>query len=686
MRQQQSPSPTFPSHPPPPGSGAAPTAMSENDFQPRAPRKGSTKKCCCAFAECGRNVDRDAHSMASFKDNHLRNVVKQLVNGDTVLERLILTNPSAYRVHTCHFSEKDKQKKFGKLCVAPGAQPLPRSKLINLDHQQTANATTATTTTHVADTPQPSRPMLQRSPSPIGGARVPLADMTSCFLSFSSPPPRAPVHAKRRRIGMTNGLSNDSLHASPSPAVTPLIRPRPSPPCKPAQNDASSEAVVARHLRAENNMLKQQLEACKQQLSNAKVDASTAYDKNRQQLLQHAKEKQILEEQYSESLRNLRTSQEQLDAVRMQLAAKGTALDKILSISVVKLSWESITGAGSPWSDCVSHLTGISSVKALVALFNLLNFNGVADRLRYWNGKATIKRMERLAEGTTQRSSRGHQWARSFTSGDAFVVTLVKLRTGLGTKVISSWSGIPVGNLSRIFTTWIAYMDNFFKSECPVPTTGQMANKYPEDWKEAYGTSLIRFVLDCTEFRIQQPCSRKAARTCWSDYKHAHTAKLLAAILPTGAYCGTSAAYPGRISDTDILAVSHWLKILQRGDCIPADKGFDQVAHLLHAVGAHLVAPCRRAKGVKSYTADERDGNEQKSNLRIHVERHFSRVQNWQAFSAKKIPLYSVDMIEKAFNVVSHLCNLSAPLIASTTTTSSANTSTTRGEVEDEVF
>ena len=75
-----------------------------------------------------------------------------------------------------------------------------------------------------------------------------------------------------------------------------------------------------------------------------------------------------------------------------------------------------------------------------------------------------------------------------------------------------------------------------------------------------------------------------------------------------------------------------------------------------------MVALVRRMRGVKTYTTDERRGNKGKSNLRIHVERHFSRLQGWGFFSQKKIPLYYVDILAKVFNVVGHLCNLYKPL------------------------
>lgn len=322
---------------------------------------------------------------------------------------------------------------------------------------------------------------------------------------------------------------------------------------------------------------------------------------------------------------------------------------------------------GSAWNACINHIVGFPTAQSLQKFFEWVNCEGVADRLRYWNGKQSMQRMEAEANGTAQRESVGKPEQRTFTTQNALLVTLVKLRTGLGTRVISAWSGIKVSCLTRIFPTWISYLDQFFKAEFPVPSTADMLDRVHPEWREAYG-ALVRFVLDCTELRLQQPCSRKAARTCYSDYKTAHTAKLLAAVLPVGAYCGTSQAYPGRISDTDILRVSHWLQILQRGDCIPADKGFDQCEALVVARGARIVAPARRWQGQRHYTADERQGNGEKSNLRIHVERHFSRVHNWRAFSGKKLSLYSVDMIEKAFNVVGHLCNLQRPLCSSTST------------------
>ena len=59
---------------------------------------------------------------------------------------------------------------------------------------------------------------------------------------------------------------------------------------------------------------------------------------------------------------------------------------------------------------------------------------------------------------------------RGTSSQNVLLVTLVKLKTGLGTRVIAAWTGIPYPELCRIFVTWVSFLlDAFFNSEFPVP-------------------------------------------------------------------------------------------------------------------------------------------------------------------------------------------------------------------------
>eukprot|EP00951_Prasinocladus_malaysianus_P044807 scaffold584960_cov47-Prasinocladus_malaysianus.AAC.1 len=333
--------------------------------------------------------------------------------------------------------------------------------------------------------------------------------------------------------------------------------------------------------------------------------------------------------------------------------------------AVEKLNWQSITSTGSDWNNCLTQLVGLPDVQSLEAFYDWLDWNGQADRLVYWNGRKTVVMMQKQQAGGT-RKTKGRATRRSFKSKDAFILSLVKLRTGLSDRVLATWTGIHRGCVSRIVTTWSAFMDAFFNSEFPIPTSADLKDRISSEWKHVYGTNMVRYVPDATEFRMQQPASRKAARTCFSDYKNCHTAKLLAAICPLGAYVGCSEAYPGRISDHELFLASKLCEVIQPGDCIPADKGFDQIQPSVAARGGRIVAPHRRAKGVKTYTSTERDENEGIANLRIHIERHFCRVANWGIFTQKKQKIVSIDMIDKIFNVVSHMCNFQCPLYKET--------------------
>ena len=446
--------------------------------------------------------------------------------------------------------------------------------------------------------------------------------------------------------------------------------PPPPPPPNASANRGQAQAqdvdpLYVRHLQEQIKSLQEQLKIARTSASNKQQDIGRQLS----DLNQLRQEQGIMREQ----LETLRAScdghtarvaglQAEIDRKNAEVAESTRRLGDIAQSHVPILSWESVADKDSSWHSCIMQLTGIASAAQLRALYQMLDWNGQCDSLRYWNGKKSMQRMVQEATGDVVRQSTGHAGKRGFTSEDAFLATLVKLRTGLGHKIICMWMRFKTPTLSRIVTTWVAFMDKFFTEAYPIPTTEHLKGRISSEWMKVYGTSLVRFVLDCTEYRIQQPCSRKAARTVFSEYKNAHTMKLLAAICPTGAYVGTSKGYPGRISDLEIFTASIFSKIIESGDCIPADKGFDQLAPYITARGGRIVAPVRRFQGVKTYTADERQGNEEQSNLRIHVERHFSRVQNWGIFSMKKIPLSNVDMMGKAFNVVSHLCNLQRSL------------------------
>ena len=414
---------------------------------------------------------------------------------------------------------------------------------------------------------------------------------------------------------------------------------------RPAQTPDSTVEV---HLRQLVHDLERQVNTLRMMKHNLEVDKEQAAERI---------------QQLENDLSAARGAQEVCERQYRDVQRRNEELERRFCNVVERLNWKSLTTPDSQWNSSLPQLVGLPNAECLEAMFEWLNWNGQADSLVYWDGLKTVGQMlKRREQEGPGRKTRGRPSRRSFTSKDALVLTLAKLRTGLSDSILATWTGIHKGCVSKIVTTWVAFMDAFYTAEFPVPTTAEIKGRISSEWKHVYGTDLVRYILDCTEYRIECPASRKAARTCYSEYKNCHTAKILGAICPLGAYVGCGEAYPGRISDLEMFVVSQFCRLIQHGDCIPSDKGFDQIQPSVAARGGRIVAPHRRGHGVQTYTHNERQDNEGIANLRIHVERHFSRVMNWGYFARKKIRLTQVDMVDKVFNVVSFICNFQKPL------------------------
>ena len=61
----------------------------------------------------------------------------------------------------------------------------------------------------------------------------------------------------------------------------------------------------------------------------------------------------------------------------------------------------------------------------------------------------------------------------------------------------------------------------------------------------------------------------------FSSYKNRNTFKVLAGISPGGAVTFVSKLFPGSLTDKQLTRRSELLELLDRGDCVMADRGFD---------------------------------------------------------------------------------------------------------------
>lgn len=95
----------------------------------------------------------------------------------------------------------------------------------------------------------------------------------------------------------------------------------------------------------------------------------------------------------------------------------------------------------------------------------------------------------------------------------------------------------------------------------------------PQIFKDLYPRT--RCIIDCSEIFIERPHGFQARARTYSNYKKHNTVKFLIGITPNGAISLLSRCWGGRASDKVIIQKRGFLNLVEHGDVILADRGFD---------------------------------------------------------------------------------------------------------------
>lgn len=147
----------------------------------------------------------------------------------------------------------------------------------------------------------------------------------------------------------------------------------------------------------------------------------------------------------------------------------------------------------------------------------------------------------------------------------------------------------------------------------------------PSSFKEMYPTTWV--IIDCSELFIETPSSFRAQSVTYSNYKHHNTAKGLVGIGPSAAVTFVTDLYAGRSSDKQITNDCGILKLLEDGDSVMADNGFDVESDLPNGISLNIPPfLCNK----EHLSLEEETGTRRIASVRIHVERAIARVKNFR--------------------------------------------------------
>ena len=247
--------------------------------------------------------------------------------------------------------------------------------------------------------------------------------------------------------------------------------------------------------------------------------------------------------------------------------------------------------------------------------------------------------------------------ARKLDLEDEFLAVLMRLRLGLLNRDVADRFYISPPSFSRIFVKWIGIMYCEFKQLFPWPSRNAIKKRIPSQFKKYPNT---RVIIDCTEIYIQRPSSLQSQVVTFSNYKHHNTFKVLVGISPGGVVTFVSSMWGGRVSDYHITKECGLLDLLEEGDDVMADRGFN-IQDLLAPLGVTLNIP-PFMDNCSQMTAAEVTKTRRIAEARIHVERAIGRIKTYRILQGV-LPISLADIASQIFTVCAYLTNFSQPVV-----------------------
>ena len=250
---------------------------------------------------------------------------------------------------------------------------------------------------------------------------------------------------------------------------------------------------------------------------------------------------------------------------------------------------------------------------------------------------------------------------------DSLLLTLMRLRINLRIEDLAYRFNIGSSTASDIFNRYIDVMYINLKFLIKWPSQETCRTSMPQVFKDLYPRT--RCIIDCSDIFIERPCSYQTRAQTYSNYKKHNTVKFLIGITPCGAISYLSKCWGGQATDKCITMNSDFLPLLEYGDIVLADRGFD-IADDIAMHGASLIIPAF-TRGKKQLSLPDVECSQKIAKVRIHVERVIGLLKNKYTILQGTLPITFLKrkhdseyaFIDKVLIVCSVLVNLSPTVV-----------------------
>ncbi|KAE8743395.1 hypothetical protein FOCC_FOCC011000 [Frankliniella occidentalis] len=286
--------------------------------------------------------------------------------------------------------------------------------------------------------------------------------------------------------------------------------------------------------------------------------------------------------------------------------------------------------------DRFQFFTGLS-IDDFEALFNLI---GGDDAIR----SLKLKYSDTTPTKTIQST---------LTSRDRLFMMLLRLRRGYPGEELGFLFGIDPSYAYRICyaMTQLVYLTFKSMQKIMFVSAAHQRKGQPKVMKPFKN---LRVILDGMSIFLQTPSNFQQQGNTYSNYKKDNVLLVAVGISSHGATIFCSDAYEGTTSDKESIMKSGLLDMLDKGDGVMTDRGYELTAEL-QAKGCHFYKPPSLGDR-KTFTEEEETLTKAIAAARIYVEHAIADIKDWKILQGV-VPINMISQWSNIIYVVAFLRN-----------------------------